>query len=800
MEIVLAILIVILILILRSNVLENSKLLEHLNDKVQSLSSEINALKKSAIPPPIIEEKALVNEILPEVEDVVVPPVEIVVEEKIIPVVQEAPVSTTDNETADLLAAVQQIRGKNERVDNTYEKLSWWDKWLSNNPDIEKFIGENLINKIGIAVLVLGISFFVKYAIDQDWINETGRVCIGLVSGGILVAFAHRLRNSYRSFSSVLVGGGLAVFYFSIAYAFHQYHLLSQTAAFVVMVVITAFAILLSILYNRIELAVLATVGGFITPFLVSTGSGNYIVLFTYICILNTGLIVLAYFKNWRLLHFLAFFFTLIIYSGWLFNLPYDKPVPFKGAFFFATLFYVLFVVMNMMHHIVKGSKLLAFDFIILLSINFSFYAAGMYLLDTTNYVAYQGLFTLVIGTINLLIAYSIFKKNAVDKNFVFLLIGLTLTFISLAAPVQLDGNYITIFWAAETVVLLWLYQQSFIKLLKIAALLIYCLCGISLFIDWINVYHDSSTSLAIIFNNGFITSVVVAIALLLNYRLLKKEADTFYLPAITHQFLRSLYLLTAIVVLFIAGALEIWHQFAYHLPNTGFAYTYLQLYIVLFVYFLFIVMNKFKMRQHYSIQPIIVLLLFMLYCLNTQNSYQAEIGVLTKSMHQWYFLAHVVAVCLLLVLMYKFIQHLRLHKIHFQSLKTELTCLISVAYVIIFSVEFQHLYIWVTWQNVALLERFETHYYKAGLSIVWGISSFAMIWLGMKYRFKMLRIIALILFGITLIKLFVYDISNIAPGGKIAAFILLGVLLLVVSFMYQRLKKIIIDDANTKN
>jgi len=221
MEIVLAILIVILILILRSNVLENSKLLEHLNDKVQSLSSEINALKKSAIPPPIIEEKALVNEILPEVEDVVVPPVEIVVEEKIIPVVQEAPVSTTDNETADLLAAVQQIRGKNETVDNTYEKLSWWDKWLSNNPDIEKFIGENLINKIGIAVLVLGISFFVKYAIDQDWINETGRVCIGLVSGGILVAFAHRLRNSYRSFSSVLVGGGLALFYFSIAYAFH---------------------------------------------------------------------------------------------------------------------------------------------------------------------------------------------------------------------------------------------------------------------------------------------------------------------------------------------------------------------------------------------------------------------------------------------------------------------------------------------------------------------------------------------------------------------------------------------------
>ena len=89
--------------------------------------------------------------------------------------------------------------------------------------DLEKFIGENLLSKIGITVLVLGISFFVKYAIDQDWINETGRVIIGLIAGGILIGIAHRVRNSYRSFSSVLMGGGLTVFYFTIAFAFHQY-------------------------------------------------------------------------------------------------------------------------------------------------------------------------------------------------------------------------------------------------------------------------------------------------------------------------------------------------------------------------------------------------------------------------------------------------------------------------------------------------------------------------------------------------------------------------------------------------
>jgi uncharacterized membrane protein len=69
------------------------------------------------------------------------------------------------------------------------------------------------------------------------------------------------------------------------------------------------------------------------------------------------------------------------------------------------------------------------------------------------------------------------------------------------------------------------------------------------------------------------------------------------------------------------------------------------------------------------------------------------------------------------------------------------------------------------------------------------------MMWLGMRHKFKPLRIISLALFGLCLLKLFLFDIRNVSEGGKIAAFILLGILLLVVSFMYQKLKKMIIDD-----
>jgi uncharacterized membrane protein len=121
-----------------------------------------------------------------------------------------------------------------------------------------------------------------------------------------------------------------------------------------------------------------------------------------------------------------------------------------------------------------------------------------------------------------------------------------------------------------------------------------------------------------------------------------------------------------------------------------------------------------------------------------------------------------------------------------------------AVGITILLSAEMYQLNLWLNykgsewgwWQNL---------YHKAGLSILWSICSFIMMWLGMYYKFRPLRIISLTLFTITLIKLFAYDIRNIPPGGKIAAFILLGVLLLTVSFMYQRLKKIIIDDSQSK-
>lgn len=661
--------------------------------------------------------------------------------------------------------------------------------------DWEKFIGENLANKIGIAVLVLGISFFVKFAIDKNWINETGRVLIGFLSGAVLIGFAHRIRNSYRSFSSVLVGGGLTVFYFTVAFAFHQYHLISQQAAFIIMVVITAFAVILAVLYDRIELGVLATIGGFVTPFLVSTGDDNYVVLFTYLAILNCGLLVLSWFRRWKAVNVIALFFTISIFGEWLVTRLFTgETLPLAGALIFATVFYALFIAMNILSNLKRRTSFGAFDFVLLATINFLYYAAGIACLNRLNEGEYNGLFTAALGAVNFVMAWWFFRKAAVDKNFIFLLIGLTVTFISLTGPVQLKGNQITLFWAAELVMLFWLYQRSRIVLLKVASLLLAFPLMISLFMDWSAVYFTDQQVIPVIANRGFITTLITASAFFIFRFLLRKEQESKYLPGLENVVVRNIATIAGILTAYLAGALEIYFQFSTRLPEAEVYPLYLQLFT--FAFILLIQVPFRKAKSFGLMKGIGAAAAVFYYILQIRFNSETSFGMLETGRYQEHFIAHWVSGLLFVVILYRLIAFVRSRSQFRAGYGASLSWIMSVVFLIFISVEGYYLLTWIGYPTDRDWYYWSNLYFKAGLSIAWGISSFCLMWLGMKHKFRPLRVISLSLFTITIAKLFLFDIRNIPPGGKIAAFILLGVLLLVVSFMYQRLKKMIIDES----
>ena len=764
--------------------------IKHLSDEIATLTKEIKNLKRSGEATPIGSEEKPVQKASPPPPVIISPPKEVKREEI-------KPVSAPNLEKAGHTA----IETKKERIiTDVKEPSKTIYPVLKTETDLEKFIGENLLNKIGITVLVLGISFFVKFAIDKNWINEAGRVVIGLIAGGILIGIGHRTRHSYRSFSSVLMGGGLTVLYFTIAFAFHEYHLIGQKPAFGIMVLITFFAVSLSLYYDRLELAILATIGGFITPFLVRGEQDNYVALFTYLCILNSGLMVLAWFKRWPWINTIALFFTTIIFGGWLIDkLWRDSTViiPYKNAILFGTLFYLQFVAMNIVNNIRQKKTFTSFDFLVVLSINFLFYLAGMFILPYLSDGNYKGLFTALLGLFNLMLALGLRQKKPIDPNFLSLLTGLALSFISLIAPVQFKGNHVTLFWATETVILFWLFQKTRAVQLKIASLVIVALMLVSLGVTCLQVYGGDRL-IPVLLNKGFSTTIAVAVSLFIYYRLMYKEADTFYLHGFTNRSVKDLLLGTFIVTLYLSGALEIFYQFSTRTDIESLFIIYLQLYTFLFT---IIILFSFRRSTVFTVFKLLFTILCLgLYLVNISTNHEVSLALLQNN-REGLFIAHWISIILLLWLLLDLVIYFKKSEDkNWTSYLPAFTWLSAIGIILVLSVEMYQLNVWINYEKGKEWVWWENLYYKAGLSILWSICSFIMMWLGMHFKFRTLRIISLSLFTLTLIKLFTYDIRNIPPGGKIAAFILLGVLLLTVSFMYQRLKKIIIDDFESNN
>ena len=656
-------------------------------------------------------------------------------------------------------------------------------------PDLEKFIGENLVNKIGIAILVLAIGFFVKYAIDNNWIGPVGRVGIGIICGGILVGFAHRMRNSYNAFSSVLTGGGLAIFYFTITLAFQQFHLFTQPVALIILTIITVFAVVLSLLYNKEELAVIALLGGFLSPFMVSNGSNNYNGLFIYLLVLNIGLLIIAYYKAWRILNISSFCLSVIVFATILYALT---SANYYIGLRYATIFYLLFFTIHIINNIRENKNFMAIDFSILLINTALYFSAGLYLLTEMGLPQYRGLFSAGLAFINLALSYILFRKRTVDPNILYLLIGITLTFISLTAPIQLHGNNITIFWASEAVLLYWLHLKSSIKLMKFTSLLIWLAMIISLLMDVSDVYVNSYLHVAIIANRGFITILFAAVSSYLLYLLIKKDPiPEVYGMAIN----KSLFRVAGIILLFLAGLLEVNYQITYYYPNTQLNILYLMLYVPVFVY-LFDLISARVSSFNYS--WVLMLTLFCctvgIYLLFSPVYFgQVQDMLEGKKISTSHFTVHWMSDLVILVLFYRIISLARANLA--EAVNSPSAWLLIAAIVAFFSLEICLMSeLRFYWQGTGV-DRIQTVYIKTALPVLWGVLSFVLMWLGMRNKQRNLRIMSLTLFSITLLKLFLFDINNIPVAGKIAAFFCLGVLLLIISFMYQKVKKIIVDD-----
>ncbi|MEX1140159.1 MAG: DUF2339 domain-containing protein [Bacteroidota bacterium] len=209
--------------------------------------------------------------------------------------------------------------------------------------ELEALIGGRLLNRIGAFALVLGVAFFLKYAFDNNWITETMRVLTGIVMGSICLAGGYRTqKKGYAVFAQGLVGAGIAILYLSLYASFNYYHLIPQWLAFALMSGVTILTLLQAVYYNSLVVGILGWAGGFLTPFLLSTGESNETALFTYIALLSLGLLAITMRReSWYALEPLTLIALFIVYFAWFDQ--YYGPGDFTLTIFFLFVFWILF-------------------------------------------------------------------------------------------------------------------------------------------------------------------------------------------------------------------------------------------------------------------------------------------------------------------------------------------------------------------------------------------------------------------------------------------------------------------------
>lgn len=798
------------------------EMLDILQKQVQALQKEI-AGKTSLVDR--IEEK--VDQPIVEVKPIIIPEPKPIVQEIIKPAEEDVSIEKPI-EVFQEVEVEEPVHIPYVAPEPVVPQKAWFETFKENNPDLEKFIGENLINKLGILILVLGISFFVKFAIARDWINEPARVGIGILCGALVMGIAHKLKKNYAAFSSVLVAGAISIFYFTIAIAFHEYELFSQTVAFAIMTVITIFSVLVSVSYNRQELAVLSLIGGFAVPFMVSSGQGNYIVLFTYIALLNTGILAIAYFKKWKIVTILAFVFTALLFLSWYTRELYADKLPHLGALLFATLFYFIFSITIVLSNLRNKGVFTLPEYFIMVANTFFFFGVGIGIIHNWN-IDFKGLFTLLLAVYNVIYAIILYRKFGLDKNAIYLLIGLALTFVTLTIPLQFEGNQITLFWAAEAVLLFWLSQKSNIERFKWGAFVVQILTVASLLMDWVKYEYQIQT-LQIIANPLFIAGIFVSISLGLTYWLLKKEDDDKRIFEISISTYRNAVAVLTVGVTYLTGFLEISFQSDDVIANSASALSFPVMYHFVFIAALLFMLSRLKQNLMQNIVLIISVISIILYIVTFYNLPTREILYnfdLNINSHYAFIFHYVILACMVYFGFELYKKANEIPKIALLNGKWMPWLFVFAAVyilsneVMVHSLEFSKNAINVeqiqatTNRNIpgeANLEFDRNYLYefeidgmkaqivKIGYPIVWGLFSFILLIIGIKKQWKNLRIISLSLLGLTILKLFIYDIKNVSETGKIVAFILLGVLILIISFVYQKVKKLVVDDVPKTN
>jgi uncharacterized membrane protein len=321
---------------------------------------------------------------------------------------------------------------------------------------VEYAVATNWLVRGSVLIFVVGIGLFLDYSSSRGWLGPLGKVSIALLAGSVLLAAGIRLLgHRYHLIAQGLLGAGLAIWYAAIFAAFNRYNLISVGTAFALMAAVTAGAGMMAVRFNSMLVAILGLIGGYGTPVMLSTGSANFVGLYSYMLLLGTGVLGIARYRNWHLLNTLAFAATYALVAASLDRgytvADFWTVMPFLAAFF------ILFSTVIFIYHIWHAQAATVIELVMLLLNAALFFGFSHGLIREAYSSEWTAAVALGLAAFYILHLYLFMRKRIHDRGLALGFIALAAFFLIVTLPLILSAQWLTLCWSVQALVLLWL-------------------------------------------------------------------------------------------------------------------------------------------------------------------------------------------------------------------------------------------------------------------------------------------------------------------------------------------------------
>lgn len=181
----------------------------------------------------------------------------------------------------------------------------------------KSLVTDNLISKVAIIILFFGLSYLFKYSIDHQLLSPQVRVLGTFVFGIGMLFTGWYLKDKKTIYAMILQGGALGIIYITVFAAFKLYDLIPYLLALVALVIICALCVYMALVQRTKSLAILACIGGYLAPVLLSSHTINHTALFSYYLAISSAILVISIWQSWRVLNLIGFLFTFFVSLIW---------------------------------------------------------------------------------------------------------------------------------------------------------------------------------------------------------------------------------------------------------------------------------------------------------------------------------------------------------------------------------------------------------------------------------------------------------------------------------------------------